>query len=76
MNAQQMLELYQRFLKYQARQIHFLPTTPTAHLPKYKKFLMSDKEYYENTKAPVVPEVPLPLQFSSMNDAVRSYKKY
>ena len=31
---------------------------------------MSDKEFRENTKAPVLPEQPLPLQYSTMDEAL------
>jgi len=70
MNAQQMAEHVSGFFKVSTQKIHFPLTTPAEHLPKYKEFLMSDKPFRENTKAPVLPEEPLPLRFSTMKEAV------
>jgi oxepin-CoA hydrolase/3-oxo-5,6-dehydrosuberyl-CoA semialdehyde dehydrogenase len=70
MNAQQMVEHLSGFFKVSTQKIQFPLTTPAEHLPKYKEFLMSDKPFRENTKAPVLPEDPLPLRFSTMKDAV------
>lgn len=75
MNAQQMAEHVSNFFKVSTQQIHFPLTTPAEHLPKYKEFLLSDKEFRENTKAPVLPEDPLPLQFSTMQEAMDDIKK-
>ncbi|MDB5200017.1 MAG: hypothetical protein JWO92_1980 [Chitinophagaceae bacterium] len=69
MNAQQMLEHVSGFFKVSTGKIHFPLTTPLEHLPKYKEFLMSEKEFRENTKAPVLPEEPLPLQYATMQEA-------
>lgn len=70
MNAQQMVEHVSGFFKVSTGKIHFPMTTPEEHLPKYKEFLMSEKEFRENTKAPVLPEEPLPLQYSTMQEAI------
>src|SRR5438045_8267144 len=70
MNAQQMVEHLSNFFKVSTEKIHFDLTTPSEHLPRYKEFLMSDKEFRENTKAPVLPEEPLPLQFLNMQQAM------
>ena len=70
MNAQQMAEHIAAFFNVSTEKIKFPLTTPAEHLPKYKEFLWSDKEFRENTKAPVLPEEPLPLQFSNMQLAV------
>jgi hypothetical protein len=75
MNAQQTVEHISNFFKVSTQQIHFPLTTPAEHLPKYKEFLLSDKEFRENTKAPVLPEDPLPLQFSTMQEAMEDIKK-
>ena len=40
------------FFKVSTEKIRFPLTTPAEHLPKYKEFLLSDKEFKENTKAP------------------------
>ncbi len=75
MNAQQMIEHTAAFFKVSTGKIHFALTTPVEHLPKYKEFLLSDKEFKENTKAPVLPEEPLPLRYSSMDQAIENLDK-
>lgn len=75
MNAQQMIEHVSGFFKVSIQKIHFPLTTPVEHLPKYKEFLLSDKEFRENTKAPVLPEEPLPLHYPSMQQAMDDLTK-
>lgn len=75
MNAQQMVEHVAGFFKVSTDKIHFPLTTPAEHLPKYKEFLLSDKEFRENTKAPVLPEEPLPLQYATMPEAINDLTK-
>lgn len=75
MNAQQMLEHVSGFFKVSTNQIHFPLVTPVEHLPKYKEFLLSEKEFRENTKAPVLPEEPLPLKFTTMLEAEDDLKQ-
>jgi oxepin-CoA hydrolase/3-oxo-5,6-dehydrosuberyl-CoA semialdehyde dehydrogenase len=70
MNAQQMVEHVSGFFRVSTQKIHFPLTTPAEHLTKYREFLMSDKPFRENTKAPVLPEDPLPIRFSTMKEAV------
>ena len=69
MNAQQMIEHVSGFFKVSTQKINFPLTTPAEHLPKYKEFLLSEKEFRENTKAPVLPEEPLPLRYSTLQEA-------
>ena len=75
MNSQQAIEHMSAFFKVSTGKIHFPLTTPIEHLPKYKEFLLSDKEFRENTKAPVLPEEPLPLHYSTMQKATDELKK-
>lgn len=75
MNAQQMIEHVSAFFKVSTQKIHFPLTTPVEHLPKYKEFLLSEKEFRENTKAPVLPEEPLPLHYSNLQEAKDQLKK-
>jgi oxepin-CoA hydrolase/3-oxo-5,6-dehydrosuberyl-CoA semialdehyde dehydrogenase len=70
MNAQQMVEHVSSFFKVSSGKLKFPLATPAEHLPKYKEFLMSEKEFRENTKAPVLPEEPLPLQHKTMHEAI------
>ena len=75
MNAQQMVEHVSGFFKVSTQKIHFPLTTPLEHLPKYKEFLLSDKEFRENTRAPVLPEEPLPLRYPNMEAAINDLTK-
>ena len=71
MNAQQMLEHVAAFFYVSTEKIKFDLVTPVGHLPKYKEFLLSDKEFRENTKAPVtvIGEEPMPLRYATMDEA-------
>ena len=72
MNAQQMIEHVAAFFKVSTEKIKFDLVTPEEHLPKFKEFLLSDKQFRENTKAPanVIGEEPLPLRYKSFEEAV------
>jgi oxepin-CoA hydrolase/3-oxo-5,6-dehydrosuberyl-CoA semialdehyde dehydrogenase len=77
MNAQQMVEHLAVFFDISNEKIKFDLVTPIEHLPKYKEFLLSDKEFRENTKAPttVIGEEALPLQFATMQEALQNLEK-
>ncbi len=75
MNPQQMVEHVSGFFKVSTGQLHFPLVTPLEHLPKFKAFLLSDKEFRENTKVPILPDEPLPLQYSTMKEAVTDLEK-
>ena len=77
MNAQQMIEHVSGFFKVSTEKIQYALTTPAEHLPKYKEFLLSEKEFKENTKAPaaVLPEEPLPLRYTNIQEAKGDLRK-
>src|SRR5258708_26259963 len=75
MNAQQMVEHVSAFFKISSDKLKFPLAIPAEHLPKYREFLMSEKEFRENTKAPVLPEEPLPLHYPNMNEAITDLEK-
>lgn len=75
MNAQQMVEHLSGFFRVSSNKLNFPLVTPEEHLPKFKEFLRSDKAFRENTKAPVLPEEPLPIRFASLADAVNGLEK-
>ena len=75
MNAQQMVEHISGFFRVSTNKLHFPLATPPEQLPKFKEFLRSDKEFRENTKAPVLPEEPVPVQFASFEDALNDLEK-
>ena len=72
MNAQQMAEHVAGFFMVSTQKYIFPVLTSVEHLPKYKEFLWSDKEFRENTKAPagVVPDEPVPIKTASMAAAL------
>lgn len=74
MNAQQMVEHVAAFFFVSTEKIKFDLVTPVEHLPKYREFLFSDKEFRENTKAPgnVIGEEALPLRYSTMDEALKN----
>ena len=53
MNAQQMVEHSAGFFDISAGKGKVELVTPEEHLPKFMEFLLSDKQFRENTKAPV-----------------------
>lgn len=72
MNAQQMVEHVSDFFKVSTEKIKLPLVTPEEQLPKFKAFLLSDKEFRENTRAPVdiVPEEPQPVRSASLQTAI------
>ena len=72
MNAQQTVEHLAAFFNVSAGEIKFDLVTPVEHLPKYREFLFSDKEFRENTKAPasVIGEDALPLRYATIEAAL------
>ena len=74
MNAQQTVEHLAAFFYVSTEKIKFDLVTPVEHLPKYKEFLLSDKEFRENTKAPtgVIGEEALPLRYANMEEALET----
>jgi len=77
MNAQQMVEHVAGFFMVSTEKYKFPVVTPVEHLPKYKEFLLSDKEFRENTKAPagVVPEEPRSTTKASMTEALEELQQ-
>ena len=77
MNGQQMVEHVTDFFYVAANKIYYPLVTPEEHLTKYKAFLLSDKEFRENTKAPtsIIGEEPLPLRDATMELALENLNK-
>jgi oxepin-CoA hydrolase/3-oxo-5,6-dehydrosuberyl-CoA semialdehyde dehydrogenase len=74
MNGQQMVEHVAAFFYVSSGKIKFDLVTPEEHLPKFKEFLLSDKQFRENTRAPltVIGEETLPLRYATMEEAVEN----
>lgn len=73
MHVQEMLEHLADFFDVSSARLHFDLAVPQEHLPKYRAFLLSDKPFRENTKAPanVLGEKPIPLRTVSPEDALQ-----
>ena len=85
MNTQEMIEHLADFYNVSAEKTKVKLYTPEEQLPAYKAFLLSDKLFRENTKAPVelIGEKPAPLKFSTLaeakenlNNAVKDFVGY
>jgi hypothetical protein len=74
MNAQEMVE----HLSDSARQGNGKSPrallTPEDLVDRYKSFLVSDKPFKENTSNPGMPEIPVPLLKSNMQEAIEELK--
>lgn len=70
MNSQQMLEHITDFFKISSGKIKMPFVSSPEHLEKLKAFLYSEKEFRENTKAPMLPDEPFPLRNASMKEAL------
>lgn len=77
MNGQQMVEHVSGFFAVSTEKLRFPLVTSEEHLPKYKEFLMSEKEFRENTKAPgsVLPDEPVALRNANMEEAMKMLQK-
>ena len=74
MNAQQMIEHLAAFFKVSSNRIKFPLVTPEEQLPAYKAFLLSNKQFRENTQAPlsVLPAEPLTLRQTDLKEAMEA----
>jgi murein L,D-transpeptidase YafK len=77
MNFQQMVEHVDDFFKVSSNKIILPFVSSPEHLIKLKEFLMSDKAFRENTKAPaqIVPEEPLPVRNADLQIAISKLEK-
>lgn len=77
MNFQQMAEHVAAFFKVSTQKLKFDLVSPPEHMPKLKEFLMSDKQFRENTKAPtsIIGEEPFPVHYASVEEAVARLEK-
>lgn len=77
MSPQHMIEHLADFFDVSSGKLLFELVTPGEQLPKYKEFLLSDKQFRENTKAPlsVIGDDPQPLRNASVEDAAQVLQK-
>lgn len=73
MDFQQMLEHVADFFQVSTQKQHYPLVSPPEHRPKLKEFLMSDKQFRENTKAPVniIGEEPPTYKYASVDEAMQ-----
>jgi hypothetical protein len=70
MNDQQMVEHFADAVKNASGKL-ILPVVNTGErLEKSREFLMTEKQFKENTKNPLIPETPFPLRKANMNAAI------
>ncbi|HRB30428.1 MAG TPA: hypothetical protein PK872_02850 [Ferruginibacter sp.] len=71
MNAQEMVEHLTDFFDISYEKITIALVTPVEHLPQYRAFIYSDKEFRPNTKAPVeiIGDKPFPLRCENLDEA-------
>lgn len=75
MNAQQMVEHVADFFKVSTQKIKFPLLTPIENLPKFKSFLLSDKEFKENTKAPMLPNEAFKERNVQFEDSIKELQQ-
>jgi oxepin-CoA hydrolase/3-oxo-5,6-dehydrosuberyl-CoA semialdehyde dehydrogenase len=75
MNAQQMVEHVAGFFKISTDKLKFPFVTPLEQLPKFRAFLLSEKEFRENTKAPVLPDEPFAIRYATMDESVADLER-
>jgi hypothetical protein len=71
MSAQHTVEHLTQFFNLSNGKVQMAVVSDEAHLEKLLVFLRSDKEFKENTKAPVLPELPLPLIYDNYKSAIQ-----
>ena len=75
MNAQQMVEHVAGFFRISTGKLKFPFVTPLEQLPKFRAFLLSEKDFRENTKAPILPDEPFPVRFATMDESILDLQK-
>lgn len=77
MSLHQMIEHAADFFDVSSGKLQFPLVTPEAHLPRVVEFLLSEKPFRENTKAPesVLGTDPLPLRSASPEAALQRLEK-
>jgi hypothetical protein len=75
MSLQQMVEHVTGFFKLSTGRLHMPLVTPAEQLPKFKEWLMSEKEFRENTRAPMLPDEPFPLIKPNLQAAIDWLKR-
>jgi hypothetical protein len=76
MTVQQMIEHFADYMRIASgKAAHAEILTPPEQLDKMRNFLESEKPFRENTKNPLMPEVPAPVRNPSKVDAIKELKE-
>lgn len=75
MNAQQMVEHFIDSVLVAAGKIPVPQLTPEDKLPKMKAFLFSDMPFQENTKNPLIKDIPPAPRLADMETAVSELRR-
>jgi oxepin-CoA hydrolase/3-oxo-5,6-dehydrosuberyl-CoA semialdehyde dehydrogenase len=73
MNPQQMVEHLTDYVRIASGKNPATVLTPEDHLPAYKRFLESDKQFKEDTKNPLNGGDPNPVRMQNLQDAIDEY---
>ena len=76
MTVQQMIEHFADYMRIASgKAMHTDIITPPEQLDIMRSFLESEKPFRENTRNPLMPEVPAPVRNPSKVDAVKELKE-
>lgn len=77
MSPQHMVEHLADFVNLSAGKINMPLSVPEDQVPLYRAFLLSDKQFRENTKAPkgVMPETPGACRYNTLEEALADLQK-
>ena len=70
MTLQQMVEHFTEAMRIASGRLTLPLHTDAAHLPAMQAFIRSDKPFRENTRNPLLPEVPSPVRQASLHSAL------
>jgi hypothetical protein len=70
MNVQQMIEHFTDALMAANGKIRLPVITPADKLPRFYEFLLSEKQFKENTKSPVLGDDPSPIRKNTKQAAI------
>ena len=73
MNAQQMVEHLTDYIRVASGKSPAAIMTTEEHLPAYKRFLESEKEFRPNTKNPLNTGEPNPVRMKDLQTAIDEY---
>jgi hypothetical protein len=76
MTVQQMIEHFSDSVRIASgKAVYTDVITPPEQLDKYRSFLESEKPFRENTRNPLMPEVPAPVRNPSKAEAIKELKE-